>query len=185
MNHVTSRKAQAHRRKAAVDSSSTLRFSLHIWLVACAVCLVPFFSMGCGRKAPPHAPEDVLPRVITDLLATNAPNGIELSWSRPRMYVDGARMTDLGGFVIERAEGSDPHAAFHRLHVIEVSDRDRFRQIKRFRHLDADTTVGTQYRYRVVSCTTDRYFSDPSNVVTVERATTAEERHAPLPATGR
>ena len=90
-------------------------------------------------------------------------------------------MTDLGGFVIERATGADPVAAFARLGVLEVNDRDRFRQITRFRYLDHDTTVGTAYRYRVVSFTIDRYFSAPSNVVAAEGQQTGENEHASFP----
>jgi hypothetical protein len=126
-----------------------------------------------------------MPKTITDLSAGNVADGVQLSWSRPRIYADGTRMTDLGGFVIERAEGAAPRAPFKRIARLEVTDRDRFRQIKRFRHVDHDTTVGTQYQYRVVSFTIDRYFSAPSNVVTVERAIAAEEKHAPFSATGR
>lgn len=126
-----------------------------------------------------------MPKTVIDLSASNVADGIQLSWSRPRTYADGTRMTDLGGFVIERAEGAAPHATFKRIAQLTVTDRDRFRQIKRFRHLDRDTTVGTPYQYRVVSFTIDRYFSAPSNVVTVERAIAGEEKHASFSATGR
>lgn len=89
-------------------------------------------------------------------------------------------MEDLAGFVIERAAGSEPRAAFVRLIVLEVSDRERFRQIKRFQHLDDGTLAATSYQYRVVSFTLDRYFSEPSNVVTVERTVPNEAAHALL-----
>lgn len=154
----------------------------HFWPLAFAFCLFAFVLPGCGRKALLKAPEDVLPERITDLAANNAPDGIQLSWSRPRAYVDGSRMTDLGGFVIERAATAAPRPTFERISVLDVDDRDRFRQIKQFRYLDRDTTVGTQYSYRVVSFTIDRYFSGPSNVVTVEHAITGEDKHASLPA---
>lgn len=90
-------------------------------------------------------------------------------------------MPDLAGFVIERKVGTDTRVPFARLSVLEVGDRDRFRQIKRFEYLDRDTRAGTAYRYRVVSFTLDRYFSEPSNTVTVERTISSEEKHAPLP----
>ena len=148
-------------------------------LLPFAFCLLIFCS--CGRKSPPRPPEDVLPKPITNLSASNTPQGIQLSWSRPSTYTNGVQMTDLGGFVIERSPGTDPLAPFQRLTVLEVNDRDRFRQVKRFSHIDDDTSVGMPYRYRVVSFTLDRYFSAPSNVVTVERTITGEESHAPLP----
>jgi predicted small lipoprotein YifL len=140
---------------------------------------------GCGRKAPPRPPEDVLPRPIPDLGASNVADGIRLSWGRPSLYADGTRMTDLAGFVIERAVGTEARTAFTRLDTVEVSDRDRFRQIKSFQYVDHDTAAGTTYQYRVVSFTLDRYFSSPSNSVTVERTVPGEETHALLPATQR
>ena len=94
-------------------------------------------------------------------------------------------MMDLAGFVVERAVGTAPRVAFERLSVIAVSDRDRFPQIKSFQYIDRDTVPGTTYQYRVVSFTLDRYFSAPSNIVTVERTVPGEETHALLPATQR
>jgi predicted small lipoprotein YifL len=155
-----------------------MRTIIHLCLLPLAFCLLPFSVTGCGRKGPPRAPEDVLPKTITDLTAAAAPDGIQLFWSRPGSYTDGSRMTDLGGFVVERATGSDPSSRFQRLSVLQVGDRDRFRQIKRFRHVDLETVAGTQYRYRVVSFTLDRYFSAPSNVVAI---VAPEATHAPLP----
>jgi len=147
--------------------------------------LACILTASCGRKAPPRPPQDVRPKTIADLAANNVADGVQLSWSRPRTYADGTQMADLGGFVVERADGTDPSVAFKRVTQLEVTDRDRFRQIKKFRYLDRDTSVGTQYRYRVVSFTIDRYVSAPSNVAAVERATAGEETHAPLSATPR
>src|SRR6266446_5560819 len=155
--------------------------SRHFCLLPFALCLLTFLTPACGRKGPPRPPEDVLPQTITDLTAAATPHGIQLSWSRPRTYADGSRMTDLGGFVIERAAGTGPDAAFVRLGVLDVNDRDRFRQLTHFRYLDHDTTVGTAYRYRVVSFTIDRYFSAPSNEVAAEGQQTGEGEHASFP----
>ncbi len=151
---------------------------LAFWLVA--FCLLPFLADACGLKAPPRAPQDVLPQRITDLRYADVADGIELSWSRPRLYADGSRMTDLGGFSVERAAAADP-ARFQRITVVDVTDRDRFRQLKAFHYVDHDTEPGTQYRYRVVSFTLDGYVSAPSNVVAAERKSKVEENHAPLP----
>jgi len=155
------------------------RWHRTVWIAAVVLTVA---QTGCGRKAPPRPPEDVRPKTISDLNATNVPEGIQLSWSRPLLYADGSRMADLAGFAIERAVGTEPRAPFARLSILEVSDRDRFRQIKRFQYLDRDTVVGTTYRYRVVSFTLDRYVSVPSNAVTVERTVPSEEKHALLPA---
>jgi hypothetical protein len=144
-----------------------------------ALCLLIVPSLSCGRKARPRPPEDILPRPLADLAASNLPDGVQLSWSRPVLYADGERMTDLGGFVVERATGDQ--LAYEKVSEIEVTDRDRFRQIRRFKHLDSDVAPGVTYRYRVVSFTVDRYFSAPSNAVTIERMVTTEGRNAPLP----
>jgi hypothetical protein len=88
-------------------------------------------------------------------------------------------MSDLGGFMVERATGDA--LSYQRIAELTVTDRDRFRQIKRFKHLDRDVTLGVAYRYRVVSFTVDRYFSAPSNAVTIERTLTNEGRNALLP----
>jgi hypothetical protein len=148
-------------------------------LLPVALYLVTSPSLGCGRKAPPRPPEDVLPRPLADLAASNLPAGVQLSWSRPALYVDGERMTDLGGFVVQRASGDE--LTYQTIAELGVTDRDRFRQISRFKHLDADVTPGVIYRYRVVSFTVDRYLSAPSNAVTIERIVKSEERNATLP----
>jgi hypothetical protein len=149
----------------------------------CTIAILLALSLvSCGRKAPPRPPEDILPKTISDLKATNVPEGIQLSWSRPVMYADGTRMTDLAGFVIERAVGTEPRAVFQRVSTLEVRDRDRFRQIKHFQYVDRDTVPAMTYQYRVVSSTLDRYFSKPSNLVTVERTVPNEGSHALLPA---
>ena len=166
-------------QNAKRTSEGLWRTSRYLCLLTFAFCLLTFPSLGCGRKALPRPPEDVLPRPLADLAASNLADGVQLSWGRPQLYVDGQRMTDLGGFVIERAAGDTP--TYQNIAVLEVSDRDRFRQIKRFKHLDRDVTPGVAYRYRVVSFTVDRYFSAPSNAVTIERLVKNEERNAPLP----
>ncbi len=140
---------------------------------------------ACGRKAPPRPPEDVAPKTIADLAATNTAEGIRLSWSRPLTYMDETRMPDLAGFIVERAIGTTPPAAFKKVSLLEVGDRDRFRQEKHFQYVDPEVVPGTDYRYRVVSFTLDRYFSAPSNIVTITRASPGEETHAPLPRTQR
>ena len=154
-------------------------------LLGLALFISAAAAVGCGRKAPPRAPDDVLPKSIVDLSASNTAKGIELAWTRPRVYADGSDMPDLGGFVIERAALTAPRPTFQRLAVVEVTDRDRFRQLKRFRFVDRETAPGVAYSYRVVSFTIDRYFSEPSNIVTVERAMTGEDSHASFSAPPR
>jgi hypothetical protein len=158
-------------------------------IVSCVFLPLPLLLaaslLACGRKALPRPSEDVVPQTISDLTAANVAEGIQLSWSRPRTCADGARLTDLAGFVVERATGTQPRVPFGRLAVLEVSDRDRFRQVKQFQYVDRDTNAETTYQYQVVSFTLDRYFSAPSDVVTITRTVSGEEKHAPLSGTQR
>jgi len=158
---------------AQISGESPARRRLSLWLlVSLAAC-----ACACGRKSPPLPPEDVLPIAIQDLAAVSVADGIQLSWTRPTAYVGGSRITDLAGFVVSRAVGDTPGFPIQTVADLEVTDRNRFRQIKRFRYLDADTIVGVSYRYQVVSYTLDGYLSAASNIVAVQR----EEQHAPLP----
>jgi len=113
-------------------------------------------------------PEDASPRAITDLRAANTSDGVALTWSRPRQYVDGSTLMDLGRFTIERAIADDRQAATT-LTTLEVNDRERFRQTRTFRYVDHTATLGSRYLYRVISSTIDGYTSGPSNAVIVQR----------------
>jgi hypothetical protein len=166
-------------QRARVGSAPSPASTPYFSLLTFAFCLLTLSSSGCGRKAPPRPPEDVVPQRIADLAASNLAEGIQLSWRRPELYADGERMTDLGGFAVERAAADALN--YQKIAILEVTDRDRFRQIKRFKHLDTDVTPGVAYRYRVVSFTVDRYFSAPSNAVTIERTLANEGRNASLP----
>jgi hypothetical protein len=124
-------------------------------------------ALACGRKTIVKAPELVAPARIDNLTAVNAVEGIQLSWRRPERYADGSQMYDLGSFHVERGVGSE---VFAPVHSVEVTDRERFQQERRFGWTDTDTVLGQTYRYRVVSETTDGYVSQPSNVAILERA---------------
>ena len=144
------------------------------WVVA----LLLLGTVQCGHTGVLRPPEDCAPKAIGDLSASNVIEGVRLTWSRPKEYVDGSHMEDLGAFLIERSVGAAP---FKRLSTVPVTDRERFRKESRFRHLDPSVSPGGQYRYRVVSFTVDEYASAPSNIVTIERSVTSEALHAPLP----
>jgi len=138
-----------------------------------AFCLLPFALclFGCGRKASPKPPELVLPETIQSLSAEQSAAGVVLLWRRPEKYADGSRMSDLGGFRIERSEDGVP---FTPIAHLEVSDRDRFRKIRRFRYVDAGALPGHRYQYRVFASTLDAYVSQPSNIAEVTLPASAE-----------
>lgn len=132
-------------------------------VLAIAVLLV---ATACGRKTPVRPPELVAPAAITDLGAGNVAAGIALGWSRPRQTADGQRLSDLDAFAVERALPGLPFAFLTRL---QVPDRDRLRQQKRFTFVDDSALLGEDYRYRVFAITVDGYVSAPSNVVDIVR----------------
>lgn len=129
--------------------------------------LLLLIALACGRKTIVKAPELVVPERIDNLAATNGPDGIRLSWRRPERYADGSRMYDLGAFRVERSTAG---GVFLPAATVEVTDRERLQQERHYTWVDTDTVLAQTYQYRVISVTTDAYVSDPSNVVTLDRA---------------
>jgi hypothetical protein len=121
---------------------------------------------ACGRKTPVRPPEFVAPAAITDLTAANTPAGVALSWERPKQTADGQHLIDLDAFAVERALPGLPYGFLTR---IQIPDRDRLRQQKRFTYVDETARVGEDYRYRVRALTVDGYVSAPSNAVAIVR----------------
>lgn len=141
-----------------------------------ALLLLACLVVGaCGRKGPVKPPQYTRPAAIADLAAKNDAESILLSWQRPDSYADDSRMADLGEFRLERAAAGA--VDFETIAVLPVTDRERFRQIKRFRFADRGVVEGESYRYRVVSSTVDGYASAPSNIVEIVREAAA----APTP----
>ena len=122
--------------------------------------------IACGRKTPVRPPEFVAPAAVTELSASNTAAGVALSWERPKQTADGQRLLDLDAFAVERALPGLPFGFVTR---IQIPDRDRLRQQKRFTYVDENTLLGEAYRYRVFAVTIDGYVSAPSNVVDVVR----------------
>ena len=127
--------------------------------------------LGCGVKSQPIPPEAARPERILGLEAANAKEGIRLTWDRPENYASGAKMKDLGGFAISRAqEGKAPE----KIGDLQVHDEGRFQVQRTFTFIDGDTIMGKTYHYEVTSNTTDGYVSQPSNdVMIVRRAASA------------
>lgn len=133
-----------------------------------AVLAIAAAMLGaCGRKADPQPYGLVRPRPIGSLAGRVVPEGVRLAWLRPGDYVSGKRMDDLGGFLVFRGR---PGEESEELADIPVDDRERFQREKTFEYLDRNVKPGETWYYRIVSYTTDRYYSEPSNQVTVEVA---------------
>ena len=141
-------------------------------LLPLLLLLLPAVLAGCGRKGPPRAPELLAPAAIADLTARVEDRGIRLGWSRPRVALDGRKLTDLAAFVVFRkstaADCPDCRAAYRERAVINVEDEGRFFRRSEYVFADAELRSGTVYRYRVRVRLSDGSLSGPSNEVNIE-----------------
>lgn len=142
----------------------TARRALRTLALAAAVASV--LLAACGNKTPVLPPELVQPQPAGTLAVRSAPAGVVLTWRRPMEYTGGERMTDLGGFRIERAS-DDGGGAFTQIGTLEVSDQTRFRPQRDMEWTDTTAVRGARYRYRVIAFTLDGYDSAPAGPVTV------------------
>ena len=78
--------------------------------------------------------------------------------------MNGQRMDDLGGFLVFRGQRGQEA---QQIGDVPVVDRERFRPEKRFEYVDKQAAKGETVYYRVITYTTDKYYSFPSNQVTV------------------
>jgi hypothetical protein len=132
-----------------------------------AVALVATLAASaCGNKTPVRPPELIQPRPASALVASVVPAGVQLTWRRPTEYSGGGRMTDLGGFEIERAPG-DGSAVFALVHTLELDDQLRFRPQREITWTDTTVAAGARYTYRVIAFTTDGYRSTPAGPVAI------------------
>jgi hypothetical protein len=129
-------------------------------LVLCAALC----AAACGLKADPRGADQVRPKTIPNLTAQLATDGVHLAWQRPATYMNGQRMDDLGGFLVFRGQQGQEAK---QIGDVPVTDRERFRPEKKFEYVDKGGAKGETVFYRVVSYTTDQYYSFPSNQVTV------------------
>ncbi|MBP1714250.1 MAG: Fibronectin type domain protein, partial [Deltaproteobacteria bacterium] len=66
---------------------------------------------GCGKKAPPVAPESSVPEGVTDLRVWVKEDRAFLSWTLPSRNKDGTRLNDLQGFrMFRRASPLGPES---------------------------------------------------------------------------
>ncbi len=121
-------------------------------------------TAACGLKADPRGADQVRPKTIASLSGQAQTDGVHLEWQRPAAYANGQRMDDLGGFLVFRGL---PGEEAKEIANIPVADRERFRPEKTFGYVDKEAAKSGTYYYRVISYTTDSYYSLPSNQVTV------------------
>jgi hypothetical protein len=105
----------------------------------------------------------VIPETPAPVSVTPVAAGVKVTWHRPKSYVDGTPLEDLGSFFVFRACGED--GEFVPIASIAVTDRQRFRKVKTFSFVDEGTPPDAPCRYRVVAATLDDYKSAPAEGV--------------------
>jgi fibronectin type 3 domain-containing protein len=154
--------------------------------------LVPLALAACGRKGPPVAPERRLPAAVADLSATVASEGVQLTWTLPRLRVDRSPVKDLRRVEVYRRPETGAAAAPPRPAILtfgglfgpqtELPGFDRVANIvlaeppkapveiagSQVRYTDAQgLTFGQRYTYVVVAIDAQGRPSPPSNRVAV------------------
>jgi len=103
------------------------RFLLAVAMVAGLIVA----GVGCGKKAPPVAPEKRLPAAPTAMSATVEANAIVLDWSIPKTRVDGTPLRDLAVVRLHRrAEGESEPAKSAMVSARQVVGWDEVAAIK-------------------------------------------------------
>jgi hypothetical protein len=62
---------------------------------ALVVLAAALLAAGCGKKGPPIAPEQRIPRPVTGLAATAVEGAIQVTWANPTRRADNTRLVDL------------------------------------------------------------------------------------------
>lgn len=123
--------------------------------------------VGCGKVGPPRLPQLAVPVAPEPVQVRNVEAGIEVSFRRPKEYLDGVALDDLGSFEISRscehAPGPIPIAD------IPVVDHGRFQKQSRISLVDFDPRPGQVCVYRVIAVTLDDYRSYPADSAPITR----------------
>ena len=127
-------------------------------LAPAAVAVVALVVTACGIRTPPRPPEDTMPRAATELSAERDANAVRLDWKRPDKSMDGQRLADLTGFLVERRSGD---GAYTIIADVPADTMHRLRPIERYSHVDA-SPPGGGIEYRIVCHTADGQRSPPS-----------------------
>jgi len=133
-------------------------------LLAALALLAGALPLACGNKTALRPPGMIQPRPATSLEARSTPTGVTLSWRRPVTYTGGSRMSDLGGFDIDRAPAGGGPEEYLRVGTMNLEDQQRFRQDRSLEFTDTTAIPDMRYSYRVVAFTLDGYRSEPAFV---------------------
>jgi hypothetical protein len=146
-------------------------------LVAAAALAALLFA--CGRKASPRPPQFVIPRSPEPVQVSAVPDGLKVTWHRPKTYVDGTSLDDLGSFLVLRS--CAPEWMVAPIAQLPVTDRERFRKGMTFSLVDHDVGPHAECVYQVIATTTDDYSSPPAEGVFPPPPPTPTPEPSPTP----
>lgn len=81
--------------------------------------------VGCGRYAPPLAPEALAPQAVEDLQTTAANDGIRFAWTSSRHDVRGKDLKSIDGYriyrkeIVNKSDVVDPDVEYQLLTTVE------------------------------------------------------------------
>ncbi len=135
------------------------------WAIGFALAVTA--AVGCGKIGSPRLPELAVPLEPSPVEVRNVADGIEITFRRPRAYLDGVALEDLGNFEIERS--CDHAPGLIPIADIPVVDHGRFQKQSKVTLVDFDPQPGQICIYRVVAITLDGYRSAPADSVPIRR----------------
>lgn len=124
-------------------------------------------ATACGKVGAPRLPDLAVPLEPQPVEVRNVKQGFEVSFRRPRAYLDGVPLEDLGSFEVSRS--CEPVPGFVPVADIPVIDHGRFQKQASISFLDFDPQPGQVCTYRVVAVTLDDYRSAPAESAPIRR----------------
>lgn len=136
-------------------------------LIGLGTILILGAGPGCGKVGPPRLPSLAVPYPPEPVKVRNVASGIEITFDRPKKYLDGAALADLGSFEVSRSCGSE--GPFVLIADIPVLDRDRFQKQGSLTLTDFTPLLEEICIYQVVAVTLDEYRSAAALSRPIER----------------
>ncbi len=127
--------------------------------------------LACGKVGPPRLPQLAVPRAPEPVVVRNIPDGFEITIPRPREYLDGVPLDDLGNFEVSRS--CEPGSIEVPVANVPIVDDDRFQKQKEISLTDFDPRPGQTCVYQVIAVTRDGYRSAPGLSAPVRRESPA------------
>lgn len=144
---------------------------------SCALALVAL--LGCGKVGPPRLPQLAVPRAPEPVQVRNVAAGIEITLRRPREYLDGVSLDDLGSLEVTRSCEHAPGPVA--VADVPIVDHDRFQKQSRITLVDFDPQPGQVCTYRVIAVTLDDYRSAPADSAPITRSIPNQTSAPPTP----